>query len=69
MVELARAGRNPYELAKQFEPIAVTIRSWVKQADLDEGRRQDGLTTSEREKLNRPRREIKRLQLEREILG
>lgn len=69
MVELVRAGRSPYELAKQFEPTAVTIRNWVKQADLDEGRREDGLTTPEREELKRLRRENKRLQLEREILA
>jgi len=69
IVELVRAGRNPYELAKQFEPTAVTIRKWVKQADLDEGRRADGLTTDERNELTRLRREVKRLRLEREILA
>lgn len=69
MVELVRTGRSPYELAKQFEPTAVTIRNWVKQADLDEGRREDGLTTKERDELHRLRRENKRLQLEREILA
>lgn len=69
MVELVRAGHTPYELAKRFEPSDVTIRSWVKQADLDEGRREDGLTSAEREELNRLRRENKRLQLEREILA
>ena len=69
MVELVRAGRTPYELAKKFEPTDVTIRNWVKQADRDEGRREDGLTSAEREELNRLRRENKRLQLEREILA
>lgn len=69
MVDLVRAGRSPYELAKQFEPTAVTIRKWVKQADLDEGRRADGLTTDERNELTRLRREVKRLCLEREILA
>jgi transposase len=69
IVELVRAGRTPYELAKEFEPTVVTIRSWVKQADLDEGRRKDGMTTSEREELRRLRRENKRLRLEREILA
>ncbi len=39
MVALVRSGRSPYELAKQFEPTAATISKWVKQADLDEGRR------------------------------
>lgn len=69
IVELVRAGRSPYELAKEFEPTAVTISSWVKQADLDEGRRSDGLTTDERNELARLRRENKRLRLEREILA
>jgi transposase len=37
--------------------------------DRDEGRRADGLTTAEREELNRLRREIRQLKLEREILS
>ena len=69
MVELVRAGRSPYELSKEFEPTAVTISNWVKQADLDEGRRADGLTTDERNELARLRQENKRLRLEREILA
>jgi len=69
MIELVRCGRTPYELSKQFEPTAVTISNWVKQADLDEGRRSDGLTTDERKELARLRRENKRLRLEREILA
>ena len=42
MIELVRAGRSPDELAKEFEPTAQSIRNWVAQADLDEGRRHDG---------------------------
>ncbi len=38
MVELVRAGRSPEKLAKEFEPSAQTIRNWICQADLDEGR-------------------------------
>ena len=34
-------------LAKEFEPTAQAIRNWVKQDDLDQGRREDGLTTEE----------------------
>jgi transposase len=68
LVELARSGRSPESLAKEFEPSAQTIRAWVKQPDLDEGRRADGLTTVEREELRRLRRENKTLRLEREIL-
>ena len=64
MIELVRAGRGPEELAKEFEPSAQAIRNWVAQADRD-GRRADGLTTAEREELNRLRREIRQLKLER----
>lgn len=57
LVELVRSGRSPEELAKEFETSAQTIRNWTKQADLlDEGRREDGLTTEEREELRRLRR-------------
>jgi transposase len=69
IVELARTGRSPRELAKKFEPSEQTIRNWIKQADLDEGRRKDGLTTAERKELVQLRRENKRLKLEQEILA
>jgi transposase len=51
--KLVRAGRTPEELAKEFEPSAQAIRNWVAQADRDEGRRADGLTTAEREILSK----------------
>jgi len=69
MVELVRAGRTAQELSREFEPTAQSIRNWVKQADLDEGRREDGLTSSEREEMRRLRRENRQLKLEREILA
>ena len=61
MVELVRAGRTPEELGREFEPTAQSIRSWVNQANLDEGRRADGLTSTEREELRRLRRENRQL--------
>jgi transposase len=69
IVELVRAGRTPVELAGEFEPTAQSIRNWVRQADRDEGRREDGLTTAEREELRRLRRENRQLREEREILA
>ena len=68
LIELVRAGRTPESVAKDFEPTAQTIRSWIKQADLDEGKRTDGLTSDEREELARLRRENRTLQEEKEIL-
>lgn len=58
MVELVRSGRTPEELAKEFEPSAQSIRTWVRQADIDQGRR-DGLTGEEKSELARLRREVK----------
>ncbi len=68
MLKLARSGSTPEALAKDYEPSAQTIRNWVNQADRDEGRRDDGLTSAEREELRRLRRENRRLREEREIL-
>ena len=69
IVELVRAGRCPEELGREFEPSAQAIRNWVAQADRDEGRRGDGLTSDEREELRRLRRENRQLRQEREILA
>ncbi len=68
LVALVRAGRTPEELAREFEPSAQAIRNWVAQAERDEGTRDEGLTTSERDELRRLRRENERLREEREIL-
>ena len=69
MIELVRASRSPDELAKEFEPTAQSIRNWVAQADRDAGRREDGLSSSERDELSRLRRENRQLRQERDILS
>ena len=69
MIELARAGRTPEELSREFEPTAQSIRNWVVQADRDEGRRKDGLTTVERQEMVKLRRELRRVREERDILA
>ena len=68
MVALVRAGRTPEELSREFEPTARSIVNWVAQANRDEGKRQDGLTSAEREELRRLRKANRQLWLEREIL-
>ena len=47
MVELVRSGRTPGELAREFEPSAQAIRTWVAQAARDGGERSDGLRTEQ----------------------
>ncbi len=72
MVELVRAGRDPDDLAREFEPTGQSIRNWVMQADRHEGRREEkveALRPTERDELTRLRRENKQLRLERDILS
>ena len=69
MIDLVRAGRSPDELAREFEPTAQSIRNWVAQAERDAGGGDGGLTTAEREELNRLRRENRQLRLERGVAG
>ena len=69
LIALARAGRTPKELAVEFEPSEQTIRNWIFQAATDRGERPGALTTAEREELTRLRREVRRLKVERDILG
>ena len=56
-------------MAREFEPTAQSISTWVKQAERDAGKRADGPTSAEREELSRLRRENHRLRQERDILA
>ena len=69
LVALARAGRSVESLAREYEPCAATIHDWVKQADADDGERDDRLTSAELEELRHLRREVKQLRQERDILS
>ena len=68
-VELARNGRTPKDLAEEFEPTETTIRNWLKQADRDEGKSAEGLSTDEREELRELRKKLRQLKQERDILA
>ena len=68
ILELVRAGRTIASLAKEFKVSDQTIRNWTRQAELDTGRRTDGLTTDEKQELTRLRKENARLREERDIL-
>jgi transposase len=68
-IRLARTSGKPRaQVARELGPTGETVRLWVKQADLDEGQRADGLTSDEQEELRRLRRENRILREEREIL-
>jgi transposase len=67
-VQLVQANGRPLtQAARDLGVHHETLRAWVKQAEIDGGRR-DGLTTDERTELARLRREVRLLKEEQEIL-
>ena len=71
MIELVHAGRSPEELSAEFRCSSQSIRHWVAQSAI--GKRKpaptkQGLSGDEREELARLRRQVRQLQMERDIL-
>ena len=54
-------------IADKLGPTPETVRKWVRQAEVDQGRR-DGTTTQERERIRRLERENRELRRANEIL-
>jgi|GEM_PF-7077530 len=55
ILDLAAAGRDVDELARQFDVSSRTIRKWLKQAALDGGRLEVRMHTAVRSDRSRPR--------------
>ena len=75
MVELVRAGRGVTELAREFGCNPSSIHHWVNAASPDKAPGSVAvagdapLTASERQELLEPRRKLKQVQMERDILA
>jgi transposase len=68
VVGLCRKGdRSIPQVARDLDLTETAVREWVRQAEIDDGRR-PGLTSSEREELARLRKENRVLREERDIL-
>lgn len=71
MVDLVRSGRTPEDLEKEFEPTAISIRSWVKAAS---GQKPYGVSAlpkeqvDEKKELEQLRKEVRVLREERDLL-
>ncbi|MGI9024215.1 MAG: hypothetical protein ACR2GP_01275 [Burkholderiaceae bacterium] len=69
---MAKTGRTPSKLSREFGGSAQTIPNSVAQAAIDTGEPlpgKGGLTSAEPEDLSRLRRELRRVQMERDILA
>jgi len=67
-VNLVRETGNLAKVARDLDLTETALRGWVKQADVDDGKGPEGaLTTAEREELRRLRREVPRLEMERDF--
>jgi transposase len=62
-----RPGNSPASVARDLDLTETAVRAWVKQTDIDDGRR-EGLTTAERQELAQLRKENRVLREERDIL-
>jgi len=68
-VALVRSSEKSIpQLAEELGVSPQSLRNWLRQSQLDVGERRDGLSSEEREELCRLRRDVRRLEQEREIL-
>ena len=67
-VELIRSsGKSIPEVCRELDLTETTVRSWVRQAEVDRCER-EGTTTDELEELRHLRSEVKTLRMERDLL-
>jgi len=67
-VRMVRDVGNLAKVARELELTESSLRNWVKQADIDEGKGPEGaLTSEELEELRRLRRRVRTLEMERDF--
>ncbi len=69
-VRLVRTSRESIPtIAKNLGLTETSLRRWVKQADIDEGKGSEGdLTTAEKAEIRRLKKELRQVTMERDFL-
>ena len=69
-IKIAKASGKPIaQVARELDITPNTLYGWIKQAEIDEKQAPEGpLSTDERAELARLRRELKRVEMERDFL-
>jgi transposase len=61
-------GKTPAQVARDLDLTPSSLGTWVKQAKADRSKGKTGLTTEERSEVTRLRKQVRELQMERDIL-
>ena len=68
-VRMVRDVGSIAQVARDLDLTETSLRSWVRQADIDQGKGpKDALTTEEKEEIRKLRREVRTLKMERDFL-
>ena len=66
---IRKSGKSVGAVARELDLTETAVRRWVQQAEVDSGGGPEGaLTSADREELARLRKQVKTLEMEREIL-
>jgi transposase len=61
-------GKTVAQVARDLDLTPSSLGGWVKQAQADRTKGKTGLTTEEREEVSKLRKQVRELQMERDIL-
>jgi transposase len=68
IIELIRSGKSVSAIAKEYDIARLTITNWLKQDDVDAGRRSETVATAESAEMVKLRKKVRELEIERDIL-
>ena len=68
IIELVRSGKSVSAVAKEFSVARLTIVNWLKQDEVQAGRRSETVAVTESAEMTKLRKKVRELEIERDIL-